>query len=758
MKNRPLIIITMCYIIGIIWGIYYKKYIPFFYVVLLLISLYITLRNKQKIRIVLACVMSIIVSLTSITKYETIYLKYKNMNKEISAVGVVESLVKESEYYNTYILRINELNHEKCNKRFYLKVKKSNNTRLLKCGKIVIIRGEKEDVSTSRNFKGFSYYDYLKTKQVYGTIKAENVERTNNKSTNTYKMCITNKRNKKAEYLKKVIEVNHLPIAQALLLGDTSLIDNQQKELFSNANLSHILAISGMHVSYVILGLGYFLKKISNRKSKYFLIVFLIFFAQFTGASPSVLRAVIMACLTLIASLIHRKSDTLNNIAFSSLIILILNPYSLFNLGFQLSFLGTLGIVLFHSQIENKLRISLERLIIKNQIPIGLKLKIIIIKIIQILSVSISANILIIPVIIYNYNSFSLNFLLSNLLVTPILPVLIFSGYITLILPYTISFIPAKIFNFCIQIFLKISEISSSCLIFKIIIGTPPIHMILAMYGMIFAFYLKLHRKLFNAILCISIIFNILPGHLDNRLKIFFVDVGQGDCTLVVTPSGKTILIDGGGSESGDYDVGKNVLIPYLYDRQITKIDYLIFSHFDSDHAGGLLSVMENVKVKIAIIPVQVKGCDNYEKFCQLAKQKKIKVFVVQKTQIINIEKDLYFEALWPLRTDLIGENILNNNSLVCKMTYRKFSILFTGDIEEIAEKEVLNVYENNTGRLKADVLKVGHHGSKSSSTEEFIKVVKPSIALIGVGANNKFGHPSDLVIERFKSLRCTGL
>ena len=753
MKDRPLIIITICYLIGIIWGIYFKKYIPFFYITLVLVVAFVFFRNRKYMMFTLVCTITIIISITAITEYEELHQRYKTANKEVSAVGIIESFEKESEYYKTYIVKVKSINQKKCNKKFFLKMKKSSNTKLLQCGDIIQIQGEKEEVSTRRNYKGFSYYDYLKTKQIYGSIKAESVTIQKRKFTNYYKMWINRCKNNKINHLTNQIESNHLAIAQALLLGDSSSIEEEQKNLVSEANLSHILAISGMHVSYVILGLGNVLKKISNRKSKYFLIVFLIFFAQFTGASPSVLRAVIMADLVLIASLIHRKPDTLNNIALSSLIILVYNPYSLFNLGFQLSFIGTLGIVLFQSKIKNKMQILIDRLIIHFHVSNYLKSKII-----EILSVSISANILIIPIIAYNYNSFSLNFLLSNLLVTPILPVLVFSGYITLILPQVFSFIPAKIFDFCIKIFLDISKISANSSILKMKIGTPPIYIIVAIYGLIFAIYKKWHVKIFVIILAISIIINFLPKQLDRRLKVFFVDVGQGDCTLIVTPSNKTILIDGGGSEGGDYDIGKKVLIPYLYDRQITQIDYLIFSHFDTDHAGGLLSVMENMKVDKAIIPVQGKSCANFERFGKLAKQKKIKVLVAEKGQRLNIEKDLYFDVLWPSSSELIGENILNNNSLVCKMIYKDFSILFTGDIEEIAEKEILKEYKNNTQKLKADVLKVGHHGSKSSSTMDFIKAVKPDIALIGVGANNKFGHPSDSVIERFRKLRSSGL
>ncbi len=162
---------------------------------------------------------------------------------------------------------------------------------------------------------------------------------------------------------------------------------------------------------------------------------------------------------------------------------------------------------------------------------------------------------------------------------------------------------------------------------------------------------------------------------------------------------------------------------------------------------------MEEFRVKNIIIGKQFENCENYKKFMDMVKQKNSNVMVVEAAQKINIEKYLSFHVLWPDSQNKIAENVLNNNSLVCKMVYRNFSVLFTGDVEEIAEKTILEKYKNKN-ILKTTILKVGHHGSKSSSTQEFLNKIKPKIALIGVGENNNFGHPNDSVLERLKSLR----
>lgn len=161
---------------------------------------------------------------------------------------------------------------------------------------------------------------------------------------------------------------------------------------------------------------------------------------------------------------------------------------------------------------------------------------------------------------------------------------------------------------------------------------------------------------------------------------------------------------------------------------------------------------MQELKIKNVVIGKQVEDSENYQKFIKIVEEKKVRVYVVEAGQRINIEKDLYFDILWPNDKEQINDNLLNNNSLVCKLTYKSFSMLFTGDIEEIAERAILEKYKS-TNRLKATILKVAHHGSKSSSIKKFLNTVKPKIALIGVGENNTFGHPNKEVLERFKRM-----
>ncbi len=161
---------------------------------------------------------------------------------------------------------------------------------------------------------------------------------------------------------------------------------------------------------------------------------------------------------------------------------------------------------------------------------------------------------------------------------------------------------------------------------------------------------------------------------------------------------------------------------------------------------------MKEMKVKNAIITKQVENSNNFKEFIKTANEENVNIILVEAGDKIQIENNLYFDVLWPNSKYYISENPLNNNSLVCKLIYKEFSMLFTGDIEEIAEKEVLKIYKD---KLKSDVLKVAHHGSKTSSSKEFLEAVSPQMALIGVGENNKFGHPNESTLKRLKDIRC---
>lgn len=521
-----------------------------------------------------------------------------------------------------------------------------------------------------------------------------------------------------------------------------------------------MLAVSGSHITYIISAFSILMEKKNKRTTKIITIIFLIFFMALTGFTASVVRASIMGILILTSGLVHRKSDTINNLGISSLIILICNPYTIIDAGFWLSFAGTMGIILLEEPINSYFQ----------------KFKICKIKpiswIINSFTITFAANIITIPIMAYMFSTFSMTFWISNILAAPVMEFVTIYGF--LIYFISIFSLPlAKflgiILNFSLNSLIKIAEITSLIPGSSIYIKTPYLLECIIYYLILFLIFnwKRIKEKLENnkilekikknsyKYISIILIFIILTNTISNKIfqeiKIYFVDVGQGDSTLIQTIEGKNILIDGGGSEFGSFDVGESILLPYLLDRRITTIDYLMISHFDSDHIGGVFAILENLKVKNIIISKQGETSENLKKFYEITNNKGIRTIIVKKGDIVEIDKYSHFEILFP-EDNLIEDNILNNNSIVARFNSLDFSILFTGDIEEIAEKRLCELY-SGTDKLEAFVLKVAHHGSKTSSTEEFLELVKPKIALIGVGKNNNFGHPNIDVIERLENM-----
>lgn len=564
-----------------------------------------------------------------------------------------------------------------------------------------------------------------------------------------------------------------------ILVGYKDEIPKEIQDNFKESNISHILAVSGLHVSYIIIAVSKSLEKIQGKRtSKITTIFFIILYMFITNFSPSVVRASLMVIISILSKLTYNKNDIWTSMSISILITLVYNPYLIISNGVLLSYGGTIGIITFQKSISMFLsKIKSKSEIYKyNSKVIG------IIDYIQdTVVVSFSTQILIWPIIAKMYNTISLSFFITNFLVSPIIGPIIICGILFIIsnylFPRFITLIIKFIIENLLQILITISNLGKHLPFNKIYLPTPKIWQILIYYIFIYIVNIlykistkrkltvfqkrlinwknlakhllrKNLQKVVTIILCATLTLTIIKIS-SNNFKLYFIDVGQGDSALIVTPQGKNILIDGGGNEN--YDVGKNILLPYLLDRKVTNLDYVIISHFDTDHVGGILTVLEELNVKKVIIGKQYESSENYEKFLRIVKEKNLLVKQVQKGDNINIEKHIHIKVLFPEK-EKKEENNINNNSLVFKLMYKDFSILFTGDIEKIAEEQIVNLYSRNN-ILKSTILKVAHHGSKTSSIQEFLELVQPKIALIGVGKNNLYGHPNDDVIERLKNI-----
>lgn len=698
--------------------------IAFLSIPIAVIILLIT-KNK-KIIVILIC---LIISIGYVSILENKYSKISDM--PIKEMVTIISDIQEKEYKKVCTAKI-----VRNNKKILINIKMSQDIPSIKYGDSLYIEGEFKQPEEARNYKGYNYKQYLKTKKIIGTVELEKVKIL--KSSNG--SFIHNIQKYIRDTINGTLTDEEGNLLLAILLGDKDKLSEDIQESFKTSNLSHMLAVSGAHVSYIILGLTYVLQNsiIGKKNGKIVCIIFLLAFMAITNFTPSVTRACIMAILTLFSGIIYRKSDVYTNISVAALITLIFNPYSLLDLGFQLSYGGTIGIIIFIKRIQEK----------KSNSKVINYIK-------QMALVSIYANIIIIPIMMYHFNTVSLTFIISNIMASPILGIIVITGFLFIITSITVKPLTRLIAIFIkpiLIILIKISQICSKLPFSNILVVTPYMFNVISYYAIIL-YCIKSKKnnkcKIIICLLIVLILINFIIYIFPQKLRIFFIDVGQGDSTLIITPDKKTVLIDGGGSDS--FDVGEKVLLPYLLDRRILKVDYVLISHFDTDHCGGILTIMEKVKVKNIIISEQAEHSENYERFKKLMIHKKIRLIEVKKGDKIKIGRYSEFKILFPT-SRLLSENPLNNNSIVAQFNYNNFKMLFTGDIEKLAEQQIL---KTEKAEIRADILKVAHHGSKTSSIPEFIKAVRPRIALIGVGKNNTFGHPNQQTIKNLENIKC---
>lgn len=767
--------LLIAYIIGIIWGLYIKNIALLLVIVSIIIVAILKLRKlKRYLKIIISKKIIVIMIIFFTISYTYISIceksfkdKYKNI-EEITAVATIVGNPKEKEYKTTYKIKVESVNGNREYKNTYLQleIKKANDGITYKYGQKLLIAGTFKEADGKRNNSGFDYKEYLKINKMHGiiTAKQESIKVLKEKNLNIILININRCNNKIKENANKLFDKNEANLLSGILIGDKEGIEKEVQENFRDSNLSHMLAVSGAHVSYVILGITYALKKVKVNKlwSNMITIVTLCCFIFLTGASSSVIRACIMAIYIIIGHMMHRKTKLISSVSLSLLIILILNPYKLFDIGLQLSYGGTIGIILFSGVLAKKAKLNnlLEGFV--NKLKYRVK---------QLIVVCVSANLIIFPIIAAHYSTMCLTFVISNICAGPILGVIIILGFITIFVSFVSIDIAkpfALILNIFIQILMYITKICSSLPFSKLYIKTPSLSQIIIYYMiLIFIYYIckirkkkrrLIHRKLLRTvqnkkvqklfIIVIILIFTSMQilKCLPSDLTIYFIDVGQGDSTLIVTPNHKTILIDGGGTEfESDFDIGKQTLLPEILGQRITKIDYLLISHFDSDHATGVAQILGKIDVSSIILTRQLEENDIYRHILSIAKEKKIKLIYVKEGDVLKIG-GIKISIIHP-ENKLMINNPMNNNSIVCKVEYNSFSMLLTGDIEMEAEELILRKNIN----LKADVLKVAHHGSKTSTTGEFLKAINPKVALIGVGKNNNFGHPSNEVIQRLK-------
>ena len=540
----------------------------------------------------------------------------------------------------------------------------------------------------------FNYKDYLYHKYIYYIIKIDKIKMIS-KNDNVFL-------NIKNSIYKRIDSIKYNNYLYAFILGKSYYIDSEVLNNYKVNGITHLFALSGLHVSMFSSIILFILKKIKlNEKLSYLITsLFLIFFAFIASFTPSIVRSVLFFILSSINNVyyLYIKPKYLLYIVFS--ILIFINPFYIYDTGFILSFCISFFILLFNE--KNKINNNL----------------------LSILVISILSTLSSLPIIINM--SYEINMLgfINNLFFIPYVTYIVFPLSIIVVFISKLSFI----LNFLIIIMEYISKVSSNILNIKLIFPKMSLFLIIIYYVLLILIVKKINLK---KIFIIYLSFLYFRCDFDKNNYVYFIDVGQGDSALIVTKNNKSILIDTGGKVGSNYSLMKSNVIPFFKSIGIRKLDYLFITHGDYDHAGYGIDLVNNFNVK--------NRFTNKGKYNLLEKKLNIKSFNNSYIKIDNVE-------IYSLNSKHYNNE--NSDSLVLLVIIDNYKLLFMGDASINTEKDIMNNYDIGD----VFILKVGHHGSKTSSSEEFINSVNPKYSIISVGKNNKFGHPNKEVLDNLSN------
>ncbi len=546
----------------------------------------------------------------------------------------------------------------------------------------------------------FNYKNYLYNNNIFHIVKATKIEKIANNTNIIYYL-----KNKINIRIDKIYKSNEY--IKTFILGDSSNIDEITLTSYRKNGISHLFSISGMHISLFAGFILYFLKRISYNNFYNYLIVvlFLLFYAFLIDFTPSVTRSITMYILFAINKLFNLKIKPIDIMLIVLIVLLIINPFNIYNTSFQYSYLISFFLVLYSKKIKK----------IKN-------------KIYKSIYISIICFFVSFPICICNY--FEVNFLsiLLNIILIPFVSIIIFPLSL-------ISFFIPKI-SYILNLFIYILEKTSLFLSkynFGIVSFSKPSIFLIIVYYFLIILFLYNYKYIF--IFFLMLIHKLLI-YFDNSFELTTLDVGQGDSILLkYTNNTGNILIDTGGNLMNDYKIVNNKTIPYLKSRGINQIDFLILTHGDFDHMGEAINLVNNFKVEKVIF-----NCDEYNDL----EKELIKVLDKKNINYYSCIKELNIDnnKLYFLQTKEYDNENDNSNVIYTELSGYKF--IFMGDASIDTEKEIMSKYN----LPDIDVLKVGHHGSKTSSGKEFINEINPKYSIISVGKNNRYGHPNKEVLE----------
>lgn len=616
-------------------------------------------------------------------------------------------------------------------------------------GQTFNVKGILKDPPISTNENAFDYQIYLRRNHISWILWADKLELVDEGFTPNILQAIKIIRLHGIHHIETYFSEETVPLAIALIFGSSDFISADLMDDYRELGIIHLLAISGLHISIIVAIIYFLLLRVgvTREKSLMILLFCLPVYSILAGASPSVIRSVLMTMLIIVGKRWGEffSIKTVDAISITFLLYVFTSPYAIYHIGFQLSFLVTYTLL-----------ISSPYLLKRYSHPLSL-----------LFATSLLSTVCSAPLLLYYFFEFSLISVVVNIIYIPLFNIVILPF---LLLVFILSLFIKDFFTPFLHL-LNVIIVLTNTLTEKIA-GLPwntvvlgrPANLYCAVYLCgIYLFFTLWEKEKRGFIQKAGLIFfpillftgQFFLQQFNPNGEITFIDVGQGDAIYIRLPFGRgNYLIDTGGNvqwqelnewqkKEKPFDVGRDVVVQFLKSKGVTKLDKLIITHGDADHAGGAEAVLKNIKVRELVLPDRLKYSEFEKELIEKVKKEKISLRFVHQGDSWSTSQERFLILAPQEKTIMEG----NNASIVLYTNLGGQRWLFTGDLEKEGENLLMEKYPT----LSVDVLKAGHHGSKSSTTEPFIKQMKPKIAVISVGENNRFKHPHTEVIARLE-------
>lgn len=677
---------------------------------------------------------------------------------ETTLWGELITIEDKGEYQRLTLkeVKINDRNHNPTFIRSKVLVYNSNITQF-KLGNLLKVSGTLQKFQIATNPGQFNEYVYYRNKKFDYKINAKKVT-IENSEYNIFYDRIYRLNLKFQSVYNSILDEKQSGILSAMILGDTNSLDEEVNELYKQNGISHIIAISGLHVSLLGLTLFNLLRRlrIPMLPSTIASVFLLYAYGILTGFSVSTNRSIVMLVIYMISLLVGRTYDLLSGTALSAILILLQNPMEIFNAGFLLSF----GAIVAVGGIFP---------ILKKLIPIQNT-------ILHSFLMCIAIQFVTTPILLYYFYEIPTFSVFINLIIIPLSSLVILLAVVAVLLgsiylPLGIFFIGGA--HFLLIFFDGVCKLALHLPFRQLLIGRPDTITLVA-YFMALAIFLLLNQKKLKKLSLIVLLFSgvIFLKPVSAEMEITFLDVGQGDGIVLNLPDNTTFLIDGGSTNISK--IGKYRIESFLRFKGIKVIDYAIVTHTDKDHISGLLELMEAMKdwdsvekenkenkenkdyinsqilIRNLVLPSTSLKDEAYNYLVILAAKKGIPCLYIQKGDVFELD-DLIITCLHP--SEKYKPKSKNDYSTVLSLTYKDFDLLLTGDLEANGEELVNAELKKRGGFAKSyDILKVAHHGSKYSTMAEFLEIVSPGFSIISCGKKNSYGHPHKELLDRLKN------